>query len=178
MVHPASRRAACRASAEAKLARKPVFDVCMLCDECPCSCKKATKKAAPKRAAKKAPSPTPVVEEAPEDVSPVVPVTPAPDEPTPAPRPSPLAAMRAAAGRARPVTPRVPDPAPITKIMSGHAPSSDDHVMDDAIRALAPLLHPAEKRTHAKVLCANSSMAQRAAAWQHRRREALDGYSG
>ncbi len=166
MLHLASRGAACRASAEALLARKPVFDDCMLCGECPCTCKRPPKKVAAKKPPKKAATPVPAVAEAPEVAPPVTPVTPTVTPTPPAPRPDPRAAMRAAAARGRAVTPS----AQTAPAAASHV---TDTVMEDAIRALAPILHHVEKVAHRHVLAANKASAERAAAWRERRRQVV-----
>lgn len=135
------------------MARRPVFESCMLCGELPCVCIKAPKaKAAPKP--RKAPAkPTPQVEEPP------APVAALSDDP-PMPPTTRKAAVRAAM-RAHVRGVEAPPAAPVPVLVS-------DPVMDDAIRALAPILHPIERRAYDAVLNAPSSIQSRAAAWREK----------
>lgn len=135
------------------MARRPVFESCMLCGELPCVCIKAPKAKAAPRPRKSPAKVTPQVEEPP------APVAALPDDPPVTP-PSRKAAVRAAM-RAHVRGVEAPPTAP-------SAPLDADPVMEDAIRALAPILHPIERRAYDAVLNAPSSIQSRAAAWREK----------
>lgn len=162
------------------MARKPVFDDCMLCGECPCVCKKVVKKVTKKAATKKAPAAPKVVEETPEPAPEPAPVVTTPVDVPRAPRPDPRATMRAQAGRSR----TVPAPAPAasapkqTNQIIKHVPqTTGDIVIDDAIRLLGSILHPEEKARYADLLWSERSHAVRALRWRQRREEVLGAHN-
>lgn len=171
------------------MARKPVFDTCMLCGECPCLCKRPAKKAAAKKAA-------PVVKAEPkcswcteeerqagmpcacQDSGNIAPVSPAPVDVPRAPRPDPRAAMRAQVGRSRSVPPPAAvasAPRQANKIVNYVPHTTGDVVIDDAIRCLGSILHADEKARYSDLLWSERSNSLRAAQWRNRRREVLDG---
>lgn len=158
------------------MARKPVFDDCMLCGECPCVCKKPAKKVAKKAAAKKAPAAPKVVEEVPEPTPAPAPVAVTPvDTPAP-PRPDPRAAMRAQAGRSRTAPPPAQAAAPPkqgNQIVKHVPQTTGDVVIDDAIRLLGSILHPAEKAKYSDLLWSERSQSLRAFKWRQRHKEVL-----
>jgi len=134
------------------MARKVSHDSCMFCGDEPCDMHKPKDKPAPK-ARKKVVKVAPVVAEPPPVAAPV------PDDP-PMPATPPKAALHAAMrAHAKP-------PAARTRpVLAG-----DDPVMDDAIRALAPILHQDEKRNRRDVLSQPRTVEVRAQAWRERRR--------
>jgi hypothetical protein len=124
----------------------------MFCGDEPCDMH-APKEKAPPKPRKRAPKAEPAVAE------PAPVVVPVPDDP-----PVPAVNRRAdlhAAMRAR----VKPSASPVA------APSAaSDAVMDDAIRALAPILHPDEVRNRREILSRPRTIEVRAAAWRERRR--------
>lgn len=142
------------------MARRTAGEMCMFCaPDAPCATHAPKQKAAPKKkpAASKVvrvgkPEAVVAVEA---DVYPV-PVT-ADPPPTPVPRKAAVhAAMRA---HIKPSAP--PAPAPVIE---------PDPVIDDAIRALAPILHPVERREHEAILSQPRTVEVRIAAWREKRR--------
>ena len=151
------------------MAKRTAYEPCMLCMQLPCACvnapkpRKQAKKAAP-LPAKGTPSAegTTTGEDALLDITSVIGATPPAalspgDTPTPAPVKQDVhAAMRARAAQAA-------TPQPV-------AEQASDPIMDDAIRALEPLLHPTEKRTYQAVLEQPRTVVSRAQQWRARRR--------
>lgn len=155
------------------MARRPVFESCMFCGQLPCACIKAPKaKAVPKPRKTAAPKPEPFTGPpkcswcTPEEraagmpcaCNAPAPVAALPDDP-PMPPPTRKAAVRAA------MRAHVSSPAPVAPAPE---PVISDPVMEDAIRALAPILHPVERRRHDAVLNSPSAVRQRAAAWRNK----------
>jgi hypothetical protein len=148
------------------MARTRLPDPCLICDEVNCRCGKAPKpekvvrKRSPKKAQPAAPAPDP------EPVQQVA-SEPHPLDAPPAPKASARAAMKARAARSRTPAPVAPTPAPVVQVKQVPT-SAEPDVMQDAIRALEPILAYEEKVTHAKVL-ARTTSSDRAAAWRERR---------
>jgi hypothetical protein len=159
------------------VARKPALDSCMFCtDEGPCGLhapkQKATK---PKSRPKK----TPTVDAqgkvhdcawcTPEEFAAGMPcacntVDPAiPLGSDPLPEPTPRRADARAAMRAHVRAPVAPPAQPAGSI-------DRDTVMEDAIRSLAPILHPVERRAYADLLTAPRTVETRAIAWREKQR--------
>lgn len=133
------------------MARKLVMDTCMFCADEPCAMHKPKDKPAPKprKKAVKAAAPTPAIAPA---------TAPVPDDP-PMPATRPKAAVYAAM-RAHVKPSTAPPPA---------TAAASDPVMDDAIRALAPILHSDERRNRRDVLTLPRTVEARAQAWKERR---------
>lgn len=172
------------------MARKPVFDTCMLCGECPCNCKKPAKKVVTKKVIAKAPEPEHncgwcTAEEyaagmpcaCRNDLEPTP--LPAPPVDVPArPKADPRAAMRAHAGRSASIPPAQP-PTPVVsktnKIVHYVPQTSGDPVIDDAIRLLASVMAPEEKSRWADLLWSERAHSARAFQWRQRHKEVLGG---
>lgn len=136
--------------------RTRVPDPCLICSEVNCSCGKPAKEPkAPKVARKRAPKvEAPAAPAVPPEPVQQAPVLAHPIDAAPTAKADARAAMKARAARSR-ATSATPDP---------------DRVMDEAIRALAPILSEDEKKNHAHVLWAiPTSPSDRALAWRQRR---------
>ena len=133
------------------MARKAALDSCMFCADEPCAMHAPKEKVAPKPR-KKAVKAAPVV------AAPAPVAAPVPDDP-----PMPAAPRKAAVRAAMRAHVK-----PSTVTTMGSAAS--DHIMDDAIRALVPILHPDETHKHRVMLSQPRTVEVRAAAWRERRR--------
>jgi hypothetical protein len=151
-----------------------VPDPCIICEQVACRCGKPPKaERVPRKRAPKTPAPAPVSAEpvqahtcswctAEERAAgmpcacqaEVVPLEPHPLDSTPTLKASARDAMRARAARSRAAQP---------------VADEGDRVTEDAIRALAPILHSDERTKHAAVLTKPSSIHARAMAWRQRR---------
>lgn len=139
------------------MARASKVDPCMLCGCAPCECNKPVPKTRVPR------KPKPVVDVELPDVV----------EPTPPPAPKKRTAFSAMKAKARPV-------AEVADNNSSHvslgAPRGSDAVtaekavFDEAIRALAPILHSSERVRYASIINSEPTPAERRVAWQERRR--------
>lgn len=121
------------------MARAKRLDPCMFCGEAPCVCNKKTKA-------------RPRVKDKPEAKRP----SPKASEPEPEKRSSVFAAMKALAK-------------PVVQGTSHHGEperSAPSGSLDDAIRALAPILHPQEKARYQSVLNTQPSLQERREAWK------------
>lgn len=152
------------------MARRTAYESCMFCEP-GAPCEMHQPKATPSKRTRKAP-PSPAQagvgstggtgKDGLVDITSVIGAQPpaalsSGDAPTPpAQKQGVHAAMRARAAKA-------PAPAPV-------ADEVTDPVMDDAIRALEPLLHPIEKRTHQAVLTQPRTIVTRANNWRAKRR--------
>lgn len=134
------------------MAHKASVDSCMFCGEEPCDMHKPTEKPArtPRKRSTKTP-PMAVVE------APIV--APVPDDP-----PMPAAPPRAALHAAMRARVKAPTGQPTPDL------AAPDPVTDDAIRALAPILHPDEKRNRRAVLEQPRTVQIRAKVWRERHR--------
>lgn len=153
------------------MAKNPVFDICMFCDQTPCICKKKVKPA-PKPRKKAEPKVAPVGE--PVAPAPVADSSfmDAPAVPAPPPKADPFAAMKAAAARSQAAP--VALPSERTRPPGAEAavqPENVDLVTTAAILALEPVLHPASRREYRKVLMQRVTPADRAQMWRDRRNQ-------
>lgn len=150
------------------MAKKMAYEPCMLCMQLPCACfgapkpRKQARRAAPLPAKSTASAEGNTGKDELVDITSVIGATPSAalssgDGPAPpAQKQGVHAAMRARVAQA-------PAPTPVTE------PASDP-VMDDAIRSLAPLLHPIELRQYQAVLEAPRTIVRRAEQWRGKRR--------
>lgn len=132
--------------------RSPV-DVCMICQEVPCECNKKTKKTSTGSTGIVAP-----------------PATSTPVELTSS-RPSSSARekMKAAAAAPKPASTSVGKQRKISVPPPQSEHSDETVALHQAIRNLAPLLHPDELKRWGAVITAGATVAERAALWKGRR---------
>jgi hypothetical protein len=133
------------------MGRRPVSEACMFCSPDQ-ACDMHTPKPKAVKPRKTAAKVTVPVEEPP---APVTPLSVDPPRVTRSPKADVHAAMRASIKASA-----APAPPPV--------PAVTDTTMDDAIRALAPILHPIERRTYEAIINAPSSVKIRAARWRER----------
>lgn len=137
------------------MARVSKVESCMICEQMPCECNKTTSK--PKKLAAPKVKVQPVVEASDDDdlVSVIA-----------APKPSAMAAMKAAAVPAR------GSDSPVDA-GGGRQPAeqSDDDKADfaRAIRALGDMLHPTERVRYVKILSETPPLPERRERWLSRR---------
>lgn len=154
------------------MARVSKVETCMFCGEVPCICNAVVPRP------KAAPKPKPAV------VAPVEPAV----EPTASPieRPSMLAAMAATvAAQTEVATPFRSHDKPIRgrrirdqmdaivevakPTITVRAKTVDEVLFEDAVRNLAPLLHPDERATYSLLISGEHNPEQRAVVWKARR---------
>lgn len=135
-------------------------DACILCEQIKCRCGRPAKPVAPrKRRAPAAPVAPPTQAPVPPAPEPVqqVPSTPDPWDDAPVPKEAARAAMKARAARSRATQP---------------ARVSDHDPTEDAIRALAPILHRDEVTKYDALIHRRSEVNVRAAIWRQKRSSA------
>jgi hypothetical protein len=135
-------------------------DPCLICNEVKCRCGRPAKPQAPKK--RKAAQPRvalPVQEPVPPVPEPVAEPSSIPDpwDDAPAPKEAARAAMKARAARSR---------GPARARVSDHDPTQD------AIRALAPILHPDERHKYGALINRHTDVSIRAAVWRQGRANA------
>lgn len=143
------------------MARSSKVEECILCESIPCVCGKAAPKpkkpAAPRKAkAEPAIKAAPVVKTEEIDLA------------TPSSKVNAFAAMKAAA---KPIDRQVPDSVASSAGPAGSAISSADEkaVFDQAVRVLAPILHPVERAKYRDVIESEPTIEERRRAWRTRR---------